>query len=603
LDHIQKNTDSIENTEQQYERKKRMDNQFLKNWGMVQENQARAAKMLEYFPTTLSKSGRLMPRINPFFRDGPYEARVFYDETELLIKRRTYENFAEDWAYIFGAGLMNFCGKETSLVIGHDIREGSVYLHPFALKGSMGCGIQTIDAGLCTGPELSYLTNKYGWAFLNGTASHYRKIGFLGFKNGWPWGKPMYNNMRMTQIIEMAKEGHFNRTHKQGWQPKELPLKTIDATKEYVDACWKGFDPESLGEFKIAIEAFSSGGTKMYTQMFEGTQITTLDVRDFAKNPIVVNNDGGMISNPHWGFSNSYFLPCDPGRYCRPDPLHVNETWTAREAVIQHKCNLAVIADHDADRMGILDENGEWLSASTIDCLVYEQLAYEQGNTLEGISVFGDVRLSRVVKEMVTKLDGKMVIGEVGRPYVIDLFQTEKLDLGSEGSLHHNSKRMNGNEDPLYFLFMILKLMKRTGLRLSILAAKYNKYFNSGEFYILIRDDQDLAKYREWERRKRVQEGKYLTHTELTHGINVEDQNCRWGMRESYSEAFCKGYVESFVSRKHGVKVLNDLLDSLAEFDLYPANPFMNENNIQRLMAKNPTSPQTSIGEVMFMGI
>jgi len=580
-----------------------MNNQFFGHWGMVQDRQAMAAAMLEYFPSTLSKSGHPMPSINPFFRDGLYEARAFYDETEFIVKKRTYENFAEDWAYLFGAGLMHFCGKETSLVIGHDIREGSNYLHPFALKGSQDCGIQTIDAGLCTGPELSYLTNKHGWAFLNGTASHYRRRGFLGFKNGWPWGKPLYNQMRMTQIIEMAKDGKFNRTQQEGWQPKRLPIKTIDATKEYVDACWKGFEPNSLGKFKIAIDAFSSGGTKMYEKMFEGTQITTLDVRDFGKNPIVVNNAGGMISNPYWGFSNSYFIPYDPFYYNRPDPLIVQETWQARETVLQHNCDLAVIADHDADRMGILDENGEWLSASIIDCLVYEQLAFELGS-LKDITVFGDVRLSRVVKELVTRLNGKMIIGEVGRPIVIDLFQTEKIDFGSEGSLHHNSKRMNGNEDPLYFLFMILKLMNRTGFKLSKLAAKYNKYFNSGEFYILIRNDEDLAKYREWERITRKKEAKFLTNTELSCGINVEYPNSyRWGMRESYSETLCKGFVESFVSRKHGVKVLNDILDSLADFGLYPFNPFMNENDIQRLMAKNPISPETSIGEVMFMGI
>ncbi len=145
--------------------------------------------------------------------------------------------------------------------------------------------------------------------------------------------------------------------------------------------------------------------------------------------------------------------------------------------VLHKRANLGVAFDGDADRVGIVDENGQPVSSDLIGALLVRMVLKEY----PGATIVTDVRSSRSLVAAVEGLGGKIVREKVGHTHIRGRMRQENALMGIELSGHFFFKDTYYSEGGPLPAFMIMELLKETKQPLSQLVREVRQYHHSGE--------------------------------------------------------------------------------------------------------------------------
>jgi phosphomannomutase/phosphoglucomutase len=356
----------------------------------------------------------------------------------------------EEFVFSLGRAIGTYAARHKikKMTIGRDCRLSSNDYHNFLINGLNSSGIETIDIGLCATPMLYFSIRHLkveGGVMITGS---HNPPEFNGFKicigNDTIYGE---NIQELRKIMESG---------------------------QYVTG--------------IASSSFQDITTAYQNYLFDNVKIT-------RKIKVVVdagNGVGGHFALPILQRYGCEVIPI----YCEPDghfPNHfpdptVEENLTELIKIVrEQKADLGIAFDGDADRLGVISDNGEIIWGDKLLLLFAREILKEKPNS----TIIGEVKCSQTLYDDIKKHSGRAIMWKAGHSLIKAKMKEEKAILGGEMSGHlFFADRYFGYDDAIYAAIRLLEILSQTEQKISELLADVPQTFATPEIRIDCADDK-----------------------------------------------------------------------------------------------------------------
>lgn len=151
-----------------------------------------------------------------------------------------------------------------------------------------------------------------------------------------------------------------------------------------------------------------------------------------------------------------------------PDPTVLENLDDLMNAVKQHKADVGIGYDGDADRIGAIDEQGRVMWGDRL-MVVYSRdiLSAKPGST-----IISEVKASQCLYDDITKQGGQAIMWKTGHSLIKAKMKSEQAVLAGEMSGHmFFADRYFGYDDAIYASCRLIEILAKTGKPLSSLVA------------------------------------------------------------------------------------------------------------------------------------
>lgn len=181
---------------------------------------------------------------------------------------------------------------------------------------------------------------------------------------------------------------------------------------------------------------------------------------------------------------------CDPdGTFPNhhPDPTVEKYMVALSQAVVEQKAELGIGLDGDADRIGVIDEQGKMLFGDQIlNVLARDFLEANPGET-----VIADVKCSKNFFDDITQRGGKPVMYKTGHANIKNYMKNEGVRFAGEMSGHiFLGDRYLGFDDAIYVSCRFVEIVSKAAMPVSQYLADQPKMYNTPELHIDCADDK-----------------------------------------------------------------------------------------------------------------
>ena len=366
-------------------------------------------------------------------------------------------------AYIVGKGYGSYIqeklGKNTC-VVSHDNRLSSEELTNALIKGITETGCNVINYGLTTTPMnyyARYLNNMLG---IMVTASHNPKD-----DNGFKFSFDTLSNARGEMITDFKNyiiAGKFlsgNGT-----------ITNNDMTEKYIEYFLSGI---KLGpnRRKVIIDCGNGVTCTVARKIHERFNI------DFE---IICEENDGTFPNHH------------------PDPNVEENLAMLKKKVLQEKADLGIAYDGDGDRVGIIDNEGKYVTTEEFMILIIRDII----NNVRNKTFLYDVKCSKSLEDEILRLGGTPFCYRTGASYTQAKTKEDNLAFGGEYSGHiYFRDKTNDIGSGIYAGLRLIEILSRTSSKLSELTKDIPKYYHTPEIRVNVDDNikfQVVAKIKEF---------------------------------------------------------------------------------------------------------
>lgn len=186
-------------------------------------------------------------------------------------------------------------------------------------------------------------------------------------------------------------------------------------------------------------------------------------------------------------------LYCDvDGRFPNhhPDPTIESNLTDLKEAVKQHKADLGLAFDGDADRLGLITNEGEMIWPDRLMMLYAKELL----SRLPGATIVYDVKCSSHLEDVIKTSGGVPRMCPTGHSIVKGVMKEANAALAGEMSGHLFFKdRWYGFDDALYSACRLLEIISTSSLSVSEQFTSIPNSINTPELKIAISDDEKFS--------------------------------------------------------------------------------------------------------------
>jgi phosphomannomutase len=169
------------------------------------------------------------------------------------------------------------------------------------------------------------------------------------------------------------------------------------------------------------------------------------------------------------------------------DPANLRDL---QKAVLEHKADIGLAFDGDADRCFLVDENGETVDPSLLTSLIAtRELAKHPGAT-----IIHSLISSRTVFEVINELGGVPVRSRVGHSYIKALMAETGAVFGGEHSGHFYFKDFWRADSGALAALHALAALGESDQTISQLLAPFKRYVASGEVNSKVADSAQVIK-------------------------------------------------------------------------------------------------------------
>ena len=218
-----------------------------------------------------------------------------------------------------------------------------------------------------------------------------------------------------------------------------------------------------------------------------------------------------------------------------------------REAVRRDKANVGLATDGDADRFGILDADGTWVSPNHIQGLVYNYLVETRGWKMPAAR---SVATSQLVDAVARYHGTKVIQTPVGFKYIGELIRKDKIALGGEESAGLSIRGHVPEKDGILACLLVTEMIARRGLSLGKqLSALFKRV---GAEYWPLRTNLYLSEEVKERLVKRLKKnfrefaGRRVKRADRTDGLKLEFADGSWNLlRLSGTEPLVRLYTEA----------------------------------------------------------
>lgn len=361
----------------------------------------------------------------------------------------------EEVSYLVGrafATKLRELGKDTTIV-GYDNRYSSPVIEENLIRGITETGVNVVRLGLVTTPMYYY-----GWDLLKidcgimVTASHNPKDD-NGFKFSYNGVHNAYGES-VKELYDIIVEERFVNSGKCG------SIKDIDIKKDYIEMVTSSI---KLGNRKIKVIYDCGNGT-------------TSIVADR-----VFNKFGDKLELiPLFNESDSDF----PNHH--PDPAVEENLVVLKQKVKEHNADVGVAFDGDGDRIGIIDNLGNFIDIDKFMILIWKDLVNKTSNK----KTFYDVKCSLALKEELDKMGIENEFYRTGNSYTKARSVEGDYPFSGELSGHVFFRdKFNGYDDGIYAALRLIEILSNTDNNISDMLSDISKYYCTPEIKVSTSDD------------------------------------------------------------------------------------------------------------------
>jgi len=345
-------------------------------------------------------------------------------------------------------------GKYSNHVaVTRDMRPHSPPLAEALIEGLRAAGLGVIDLGMCDTSFQYFAINHLGTlGGVQTTASH-NPVHYNGFKISGPQARPIGADTGLKEIERIA-----NTLGERGSVAPTGTLEAMDLWKPYRCHIHKFLNPPPTAKrpLKVFIDASNGMAGKLVPKVFEGVPNLTI---------IPLNFD----FNAKWAHE--------------PNPLVAENMKPTQQGVIEHKADLGVCFDGDADRCILTDEKGQIIGCDHLTALFATYFGGARGST-----IVYDLRSSKAVEETVRAQGCIPRKGRVGHVFMKAVLRETNGIFGGELSGHFYFRDSFFTDSGAIAFAVALSILSRSEKPMSELVAPFRRYPQSGEMNFKAQD-------------------------------------------------------------------------------------------------------------------
>ena len=426
-----------------------------------------------------------------------------------------------DFTFATGLAFARFLQQErqpATVIIAQDMRESSPPLADAFSAGITSTGFDVIRIGLASTDMLYFASGKLGLPGAMFTASH-NPAAYNGIKLCLSSARPIGKETGLLTIENFVRTGSPIEIRSVGVETKR------DMLQEYVDYLLTLVNLDSIRPLKIVVDA--GNGMAGYTAPAIFSRLNCELI------PLYFELDGS--------FPNHEANPIDSA----------NLRDLAR-AVREHKADLGLAFDGDADRCFLIDENSVAVNPSDLTSLIAQrELAKHPGS-----KIIYNLISSRAVLEVIEENGGVGLRSRVGHSYIKNMMAQTGAIFGGEHSGHFYFDEFWRADSGALAALHAIAALGTSNKTMSQLMKPFQRYVASGEINSTVADASSVIQIVEKEFSSR--EGVEIDHLD---GLSVNGDSWWFNLRPSNTEPLLRLNVEAKTTA--GMAALRDEVLSL----------------------------------------
>ncbi len=404
-------------------------------------------------------------------------------------------------AYLVARAFVQYLGVDR-VAIGRDMRVSSPALAAAIIRGVTEQGADAIDLGMTSTDELYFAVGKFGYpAGIMITASH-NPGRYNGIKMCRENAIAISSETGGFAIRDIALSGQFATPTRQGQVIKR------DVLDDFVAHALSFIDVATVKPYKIAVDAGNGMAGLIIPRVFEKLPCELV--------PLYFELDGSFPNHP-------------------ASPIEPENTEELRRVVPAEGCAMGVAFDGDADRMFLVDENGQLLGGDMVTALVAQSMLQRH----PGATILYNLICSRSVPELIEREGGRAIRTRVGHSFIKAQMREENAIFGGEHSGHFYFRDNWYADSGLIAFLTALELVSQSGQTLSQLVSAIDTRYRSGEVNSEVRDQQGRMAAIE---QKYAAEGGQIDHLD---GVTVSFPTWWFNVRPSNTEPLLRLNLEA----------------------------------------------------------
>ncbi len=350
-----------------------------------------------------------------------------------------------------GSAMATYCGTGRMLVV-RDMRPSGVELAAAFAEGARAAGAAVCDLGMASTDFLYFASGTLDAPGAMFTASH-NPANYNGIKLCHAGARPIGRDTGLLEVQRLAV-GYLE-------EPPAGP---------------PGPEPEQLD----LLEAYA-----VHVRSF----VDCAELRPLRVVADTANGMGGLVAPLVFGplpFELTVLYPELDGTFPNhpADPIQEENQADLKRAVAELGADVGLAFDGDADRVFLVDEQGQTVSGSLTTALVAAAMLEKH----PGATILYNLICSKVVPETIAELGGVGVRTRVGHSYIKAVMAETGAVFGGEHSGHYYFADNFRADSGIIAAMVVLELMSKAGRPLSALLAPYRRYASSGEINTEVKD-------------------------------------------------------------------------------------------------------------------
>lgn len=332
---------------------------------------------------------------------------------------------------------------ETTVAIGHDMRDSSPELSQAFADGVTAQGLDVIHIGLASTDELYFASGTLECAGAMFTASH-NPAEYNGIKLCRKGARPVGQETGLATIIDDLVAGI------PVYEGEPGSVSEQDLLSGYAAYLNDLVDLSRIRPLKVAVDAANGMGGFTVPEVFKGLP---LDIQ-----PLYFELDGN--------FPNHEANPLEPANLV-----------DLQKFVVDTGSDIGLAFDGDADRCFVIDEHGDPVSPSAICAIVAERYLQDK----PGSTIIHNLITSKSVPEVIAENGGQAVRTRVGHSFIKNEMANTGAVFGGEHSAHYYFTEFFNADSGILAAMHVLAALGGQEKPLSQMMAQYNRYAASGE--------------------------------------------------------------------------------------------------------------------------
>jgi phosphomannomutase len=397
-----------------------------------------------------------------------------------------------------GAAFAEWSGAP-EILVGRDCRLSSPELAAALTEGAASRGVDVVDLGLASTDLLYFASGSLDRPGVMITASHNPKE-YNGLKFCLAGAKPVGEDTGLEDIRALTEKGD------EILGPGHGSVRSRDVLDAYVDHVLTFTDADRMRPLTVAVDTANGMGGLVVPAVMERLPVTL--------HHLYAELDGTFPNHP-------------------ADPIDPANQRDLKRAVLEHRADLGMAFDGDADRVFLVDERAEDVSGSLLTALVAAAMLERE----PGANVVHNLICSWTVPEVIREGGGVPIRTRVGHSFIKQVMAQTGAVFGGEHSGHYYFRDNYGADSGLIAAVIALGELSVAGGLLSRLLAPFRRYVASGE--INSRVDDPLARIEE------VAVAMRAGRQDRLDGLTVEFDDWWCNVRPSNTEPLLRLNVEA----------------------------------------------------------